>query len=191
MTKKPFWLLLLVLFAAPLAAAESGGDGDVAARIGDHKISLADVDREAMSSSIEPYQKLYDARQAALNGLIESHLLDQEARSRGISTADLIAKEITAKAGPVTDADIKAFFEQNQARMGGRTLEEVSPAIRDYLGAINVQRARQGLIDSLRAKSSIRVSLEAPRAEVIIAGNDPFKGPGGAPVTIVEYSDFQ
>jgi protein-disulfide isomerase len=33
--------------------------------------------------------------------------------------------------------------------------------------------------------------LEPPRVEVTLAANDPSRGPAAAPVTIVEYSDYQ
>ena len=36
-----------------------------------------------------------------------------------------------------------------------------------------------------------RELLEPPRVEVAIASTDPAVGPDAAPVTIVEYSDYQ
>jgi protein-disulfide isomerase len=50
--------------------------------------------------------------------------------------------------------------------------------------------ARRRFVDTLRNKSRVRILLEAPRVE-INAGTSPSRGPATAPVTIVEFSDFQ
>ena len=47
-------------------------------------------------------------------------------------------------------------------------------------------------MDELRTKAGdLRVMLEPPRVEVTLADSDPSRGPATAPVTIVEYSDYQ
>jgi protein-disulfide isomerase len=45
-------------------------------------------------------------------------------------------------------------------------------------------------VKELKAKSSVKVLLDPPRASVEI-GPNPVKGPATAPVTIVEFSDYQ
>src|SRR5205807_2118366 len=42
----------------------------------------------------------------------------------------------------------------------------------------------------LLAKSDVRIFLRPPR-QTIDLGNSPRRGPAGAPVTILEFSDFQ
>ena len=53
-----------------------------------------------------------------------------------------------------------------------------------------VESRRAALISDLRVKHRARVLLEVDRKEVAEAGS-PAKGPVGAPVTIVEFSDFE
>lgn len=185
-----------VAVACAAGKAEPKGDavsntGDVVARVGDVKITLTELDKEAMRQSITPFQALYDARSAALDAMIEKLLLEQEAVLRGISLEDLVTQEIASKIQPVGEAEINAFFAQNQNRMGGKSLEEMSPTIRNYLASMGGAQSRQAFVSTLRAKGAVRVSLDPPRAEVVIAANDPSRGPKGAPITIVEYSDFQ
>ena len=91
----------------------------------------------------------------------------------------------------ITDAEIQAFFAQNQARMGGQTLEQMTPQIRQHLQNQRISTVMRDFVTDLKKKAGVQVYLEPPRSEVKIAANDPKKGPEGAPITLVEYSDFQ
>jgi len=177
--------------AATPPAAEKKSDADVVARVGDKSFSLDEVDRKAMAAGVGPYQALYEARSRALDEMIAEYLLDKEATSRGISRDELIQQEITQKVQPVQDADVEAFFNQNQARMGGRTLEQIQDQIRAYLQNENAGAAMESYLGQLKQKANVRVTLDPPRVEVEVAANNAAKGPAGAAVTIVEFSDFQ
>jgi protein-disulfide isomerase len=50
--------------------------------------------------------------------------------------------------------------------------------------------ARQAFVDKLRGGAEVKIVLDAPRLSVDLSGA-PMRGPDDAPVTIVEYSDFQ
>jgi len=45
-------------------------------------------------------------------------------------------------------------------------------------------------LSGLRAKADVRILMEPPRLRLAV-GDDPTRGPADAPVTIVEFSDFQ
>ena len=93
---------------------------------------------------------------------------------------------------PVTDADVRTFYVQNSERMQGRTFEQMSPAIQQYLSQQEEDNAKRALIAELKkAGPALRVTLDAPRTTVARAAADPAQGAASAPVTIVEYSDFQ
>ncbi len=173
------------------AAKESEGGPAVAATVGDQSITVEQVDAKAMTSNIKAYQDLYDARKAALDELVADALLERAASSRGISKDDLVAQEITQKFRPVTDADVQTFYSQNQGRMGGRPLDQVTGQVRQFLTQQNETQVRQAFLNQLKQKAAVRITLDPPRTPVVIAPNDPYAGPAVAKVTIVEYSDFQ
>jgi hypothetical protein len=193
-----FCLVAVVLCAACADAAEgekaesSGSSGgDVVATIGEEKITLEEVDAQAMSSNIKPYQDLYDARRQVIEQIVAEKLFEKEAASRGVSIDELVDAEITKKVPPITEAQVQVFFEQNQSRMGGRTLEQMNPQIRNYLASQSAKEARDTFLKQLKEKAGVTIALSAPRVEVVVAENDPYRGPAAAKVTIVEYSDFQ
>jgi protein-disulfide isomerase len=76
--------------------------------------------------------------------------------------------------------------------MQGRTFEQMSPAIEQYLEDQQQTTAKQDLIAELKKGGpAIRVVMDAPRTTVTVNPDDPSEGKADAAVTLVEYSDFQ
>lgn len=187
--------LAMLVWGAACADVPAAKEGDntsaVAAQVGSTPITLEQVDAKAMMTNIKAYQDLYDARRAALDELIADTLLDAEAAARGISKDELVAQEITQKLQPVTDEDVAAFYNQNQAGMRGQTLSQAAGQVQQFLTQQNQTRTRSVLLNQLKQKMAVQVVLDPPRVPVVVAANDPYEGPAVAKVTIVEYSDFQ
>ena len=99
-----------------------------------------------------------------------------------------LGKRVTA----VSDAEIQQFFDANKERAQGRTLDQLREPIRSYLVEQKKQQARAMLSGELSSKSGgVRVLLDPPREEVAVNLTDQVRGPSNAPITIIEYSDFQ
>jgi len=193
------WIVVGVALAA-FGCAGTAEDADgaatsttsgVVARVGDHEITLEEVDRQATQTDAQAYQALYEARQKALETMLTDRLLDDEAAQRGITREALLDQEVNQKTTRPTAEQIQSFYEQNKGRMNDRPLEEMSGQIGNFLVTQSRQQAMRALLVDLRAKSTVEVTLEPPRVPVTIAANDPTKGPAGAPVQILEFSDFQ
>jgi protein-disulfide isomerase len=58
------------------------------------------------------------------------------------------------------------------------------------LRSLKINQAEAELVRELRKQASVEILLEPPRLDVEV-GDAPRKGPANAPVTIVEFSDFQ
>ncbi|HEY7699530.1 MAG TPA: SurA N-terminal domain-containing protein, partial [Vicinamibacteria bacterium] len=124
--------------AAPQTSAAGGKTrGGVVAHVGDQQITLDEVDARAQKANMKAFQELYEARKEALEELVADALLEQEARARGMSQEDLEAKEIHGKVAAVDEQEVRAFYDQNRARLGDRTLEELAPQIRAFLVSRN------------------------------------------------------
>jgi protein-disulfide isomerase len=130
----------------------------------------------------------YEAKSKALEGLIRHRVVEAEARKRNITAEKLIEREVDSKVTEPTDGEVEAYF-LGQNRTGTR-FEEVKEQYRNSLRQIRLVKARQAYADILRAKSDVAVLLRPPTVEVAV---DPkrVKGDPHAPVTIVEFSDFQ
>jgi len=159
-------------------------------------ITLAQVDDKALQQpassfgSLKLSQALYEARRNALDDLIATALMDQEAKQRGVDRSALIEKEITSKVEPVTENEVTAWYQANQNRVQGATLDQVRQPIRNYLTQQRMGIVREGFLETLKLKTPVRVSLEPPR-QTIASGTSPSKGPANAPIELIEFSDFQ
>ncbi len=93
----------------------------------------------------------------------------------------------------MSDAEIQRFYEENKDRAQGRTAEQLRGPITEYLQSQRQQQARAQLIDELKKNKggTVRVMLEPPRKPVEVLADDPAMGPAGAPVIMVEFSDYQ
>lgn len=173
-----------------------GADGapadasQIAAEIEGESITIAELDTRAKERLYLRETRdgdaslVYELRKEALEAWIEERALAREAQRRGIAVEAMLAEEMAAR-GPVSDEEVAAFFAQHSARLPGRTLEELSPDIRRHLESQREQEVRQALI----ARSEVSLHLEPPR--VTVSSSGPSLGPPDAPVTLVEFSDFQ
>ena len=138
-------------------------------------------------------QQLYDGRKNALDAIVADMLIEQAAKAKGMNADAVHEAEVARRVKPVTDGQIAAFFQQNQAQMQGRGLDAMSPAIRRYLE--EQQRAQRVPGAGGRAAQGraprCDVVIDAPRYTVERRADDPVLGSANAPVTLVEFSDFQ
>jgi hypothetical protein len=176
----------------PRATSERAPDPSVVARVGDREITLGEVDARAIKANMAVFQQLYDARRQAIDELLAEALLEQEAGRLGITREELETREIRSKIPEVTATDVEDFFNENRARIpAGQTLEQLSGQIREFLTARNQVTTRESYLSTLREKVDVEVSLDPPRVPIVVADGERVKGSEEAPVTIVEYSDFQ
>jgi protein-disulfide isomerase len=127
---------------------------------------------------------LYELRSNSLQDLLDQRILAAEAKKQGISPDELLQRE-RAALGPISDEQVTDFYEQNKQRMGGATRDQAAERIRSFLDG-----QRDGDVKAaLRKRANVEVLLEPPR--ITVAAEGPSLGPEGAPVTIVEFSDFQ
>jgi len=199
----PFKFISLLAGVALVAGCSSGaaqpraqGPADVVATVGGASITLAQVDARALQQPASNFaamrlsQAIYEARRAALDEMVGDVLLDQEARARGIERQALDQAEIDSKAAAVTDADVAAWYQANAARVQGATLDQVRAPIRALLTEQRLRDARDRFVDTLKAKTAVKMMLEPPRVQVTAAGR-PTRGLADAPIEMIEFSDFQ
>src|SRR6266446_4375492 len=189
----PLVLCLPLILALPKAsfgqAATQASSGDPVATVAGHPISEQELlETLGPQQSMQMRMQEYEAKSKALDSLIRLKLVQAEAKKRGIPAEDLIQQEVESKVADPTDGEVEAFF-LGQNREGVR-LEDVKEQYRKALKELKLLKARRAYADTLRANIDVAVLLPPPAVNV---SYDParVRGHPEAPVTVVEFSDFQ
>jgi protein-disulfide isomerase len=185
----------------PTASAQSpavaNNPDQVVAEVAGKAITLKDVDakwEEANSAErARITQALYDGRRNMLDQMVGDELIANAAKAAGQSVDAFVSAEAAKRIPDVRDEDVKQFYDQNRDRLQGRTFDQLRVEIKAFLETQRSHQARAALIDELRSKNanSVKVMFEAPRYTVATTDKDPVRGNAAAPVTIVEFSDYQ
>ena len=182
-------LSLAFLAAAALAAAAPPAEDRPAATVAGEPIPLAAVDDVVRSQLMEIRAREHQLRSQALDALIAQSLLEKEAKARGVSEDALEKTEVLDKA-VVSEEEARAYYEANKARIGSMPEEEALKQIRTGLAQQRQGERRAAFAKELRSKYDVKVMLEPYRIPVAL-GDAPVRGSAMAPVTVLEFSDFQ
>ena len=175
--------------AAPAAATTA--DSALAAKVGDSVITLEQLDKAAANQLAKFRQQEYDIRAEVLEGMIQEQLITNEAAALKVPTNDLVQSEIISKAAKPTPDEVQQYYDKMKARMGGKSFDDVKGDIEKMLTGQKVGERKDQYIKELSAKYDVRMMLDPPRSIVTLPTTAPVTGPDDAPVTIVEWSDYQ
>ena len=170
--------------SAPVAPASSGG-GQVVAKIGGQTITMDDLDKKAG-------REIFEIRERTLDNMIAEQLLEGEAKKANQTIEQWVRAEAERRVPMVSEQEAEAFFTQNQARIPqfqGKTFADAKDMVMQGLTQQKRGEEISKIVEELKKTNGVEVMLEAPR--VVVKAEGPAKGPENAPVTIVEFSDFQ
>ena len=152
-------------------------------------IAAAEVDELVRAQLMDLRAREQQLRSQALDALVAQALIEKEAEARGVTPEVLHKAEVEDKA-VVTEADAKAYYEANKARFGTTGEAQALQQIRAGLGQQRQTERRAAFTRELKSKYEVKVLLEPYRVPVEV-GTAPVRGNPKAPVTILEFSDFQ
>ncbi len=197
-----FLIIVLVLAVSVFpACAQSPASGSrQVATINGQPVMEADVQKAAIAD-IEAAEKKrltaeatftrdsHAALERALERIVEEKLVALETARRGVTDTQLFQAEVEEKAEPVKDEEVASFYETNKARIPA-TLDQAREQIRLFV--MNQKKAAlyAALIERLKKDYKYESKLEPLRTNVATEGF-PARGPANAPVTLVEFSDFE
>ena len=170
----------------------AAGPGDeILAVVDGQKITQKEIDDLIKSEIYGLQEKIYNLRKKALNNLITKLLLENEAKAQGI-TNEQLRKRLVPETVAVEKSRIDEIYTQNANRFGNLSEDEAKQKIKMDLENRARFDAFQTSIAGIKSKAKIEVLLREPDGPVVkISPGGSFKGAADAPVTIVEFSDFQ
>ncbi len=167
------------------------------ARISGQTITAGELDesvKKELDQLEQRYQEQrYQLRRQALESMLRRRAFDAKAKSKGVSTEELVNKEVGGKVPEPSDEETRALYER--AKAGGQKLppyEQVKPDIARFIKSQKGQGAMAEYYEQLKKEQNIEVLLpayEPPKVAVDATG--PSRGSPAAKVTIVEFSDYE
>jgi protein-disulfide isomerase len=185
-------VLAALALAAGLVGAAAAQTG-VIAKVDGKPITEADVKSKSPQAFTqldrEFEQRRHDLLDEQLHQTVRDRLVESEAAAKKVTKEKLL--EDAMKGAEVSDADADKFYEENKARIPqGTTKEQVMPQIKNYLAQQKQTELRDKFYTDLESRYKVEYNLEPIRVAVDTEGH-PTKGPKDAPITMVEFSDFQ
>ena len=176
--------------AGPRRVAETQEPASTAAIVDNHTITLEEVDKRIQQALFyeafgDDSASLYEARQEAVDDLVGEYLLEQAASAEG-QTPEAWLDDSLTELPPISQEEVVSLFEGARDRLPPEAqVEDYEEPLRAFLAGQRIG----AILEELREGAEVQVSLPRQRAQVEAVG--PSLGPLSAPVTLVEFSDFQ
>ncbi len=178
--------------AATTTAAVTAGENPAmpVAKYNDVTITLKDVDAKIGPQLKQMEKQKLELRLQAAEQIALEALAKAEAAKVGQTDDVWVKAQLDARLTPPSDADILKVFEENKAKMPpGSTVESMKEQIVGFLQKDKSRDVAMKLFEELKTKGNYQMLMEEPRVQVAATG--PARGPEGAKITIVEFSDFE
>jgi protein-disulfide isomerase len=176
------------LMAAAPPVAGGNGTGGVAIVAG-QAVTEQELSAAVGNKLLRVKTEEFNIRRASLDEIIANRVLRAEAARRNIPVDELLRIEVESKVTIPSPADLESFYEGTKERFAGVGKDEAIKQIGDGMRRQQAAKKRNAFVQSLRAAAGVSVFLEPPRVDVKPEG--PVRGNPAAPVTIVEFSDFE
>ena len=164
----------------------------VFATVNSKRVTSGDVEEALKPLIFGVQEQVYNLRKQSLDMKINDVLLEEEAKKRNVAAPALFDVEVRARVKPVTEEDARKLYEERKASMQG-SFDALRPQIIQYLENRAQSKAAEEYAEQLRKGAAVQVFLKQPDPPVFeIAIDDrPWKGGASAPVTIVEFTDYE
>ena len=185
-----FWILIFLLgFTFP---PDSHAAGDTLAEVDGVAITSEEVEKPLAGQLSKLEEQIYNLKRQKLDALINDKLLEKEAAKRKLTVPQLIDAEVTSKVTLVTEQEIEKFYQDNKAQIKADDAQ-MREKIRAYLQNQKLAAKREDFLKSLRSQAKIVDNLKPPLVARVVVSTEgaPVRGAVNAPVTIVEFSDFE
>lgn len=190
-------LLLLVVGVPVTYFVNQMRQNPVIGMVDGRKIYQKDLSTQERQALFEATNQLYGATENVLAKRYFQSIIDNYKKENKIADDAAAQQSYVSSHVKVSEEDIKAFIDQNaeNPQLKGKSFEEQKQLVEPYLMQQAAQTFFEKMIQQAEADGKLRVlSLKKPqisKIDIKIKSSDPTKGPANAPVTIIEFADFQ
>ena len=194
--------LLLLLLASSMVACSEGnskpdfrysnpkGDG-VIAKMGDLTITETEFMQSIQSDLYDAEMKIFEIKENRLNALLLEKMMEKDPKKKGLSNDEYLERHIVSEI-KIADKEIEEFIVKRNIPK-----EQVNPMIKERIREFIKMEKKKDAVDAWLAKqigkTPVEIFFTKPARPVfdVAVGTSPNSGAADAPVTIIEFSDFQ
>ena len=194
-----FWIPFENDLLQPSIRAEAhapGADGaGIAATVGDEVITNQRLDVLLGQKLQDDRREIYRMKMEKLDQLILQMVLDKEAKQQGKPLESLLEQIAPIGSATVEESEVDKYMQENHEQL--KAYQGSMPDLRERIKSFLQQQKRSGVIQNyahgLEQKYGVRILVPAPKPPTLKVDTQgcPTLGPANAPVTIVEFSDYQ
>jgi predicted DsbA family dithiol-disulfide isomerase len=151
---------------------------------------LEAIENERLQFEAGTRQREHETMLAALDGMIADLLIEAEAESRNVSVAGLMEVEVAANQAEPDPAELERIYQLNAQRLTGVSREAGLEQVRQFILERDYDIALEAFVMRLREEHDVETEFGPYRVPLVVDGH-PAVGPAQAPITIVEFSDFE
>ena len=174
-----------------LLTAGAGRAAEPAATVGDHVISLEAVEEQVRSRLIKMDHQRYEVLRGGLDQLLGELLIEMAARVRDMTPEEYAAAEIDARTPRPDSAMVEKVYESNKKKMSGLSPVAARAEVERWVLEEARAKRRKQVVAELAVEFGARINLLPPPVEVDTGGRPSLGGDAVAPVTLVEFSDYE
>jgi protein-disulfide isomerase len=185
--------LVVVVAGAACSAQEPARTGAPAAPlavVNGEAITAAEVEAAAGAQLQELRQQEYQIKSEVLRRIVFERLLAAEATKAGTSVEEYRRAAIAEKTAEPTPEEVQQVLQRFRTQLPPDEAQARQRVV-EFLRQSKAQEREEAVRRDLVARHKVQILLEPPRVAVAIDADDPARGPANAPITIVEFSDFE
>jgi predicted DsbA family dithiol-disulfide isomerase len=169
------------------ANAVAQDDSSVVAEVGGVKVTMGDLEQEESAKLLSAHFQYYQVEMKALDDLIDKKLIEQKAKSEGLTVDQLMERDIKPLVKDPTEDQMEVYYEGLET---DQPYEVVRGKILEKIRQLRAEKARAAYASKLRNESTVFVTLAPPRVDVGIEEAQMI-GPKDAPVKVIEFADYE
>lgn len=178
------------------AFATEGQSPALAASVAGQVITYDELVQPVASRIHDLQQQIYRLERDRLDSLVAKMVMEKEAEKQGKPLQEFVKEVAAAQSITVDDQEVESYYTENRPRWVDYKgpEQELMSQIRAYLQQQKIQQRVFEYAKALGPQYDLMIYLKEPQSpsiHVSIGKDDPVFGPENAPLTIVEFSDYQ
>jgi protein-disulfide isomerase len=163
-------------------------DNTVIAEVDGVKLTLAEFEHRRPVALFQARNAFYETEKKAVEQFIDSYLLERRAQKEQVTVTQLLDRHVNSTiAKDPDDTALRVYYEGIDTN---EPFEAVRGKILEILRQRRTAKAKSVYMQELRSEAKIAISVAPPRAQMSL-GNAPVRGAAGAPLTLVEFADYE